>query len=260
MLYSPHMAQGPLIAPGDLIVESWENFRKNFRTYAEFVVWFALLGAIQWALSAALQTVIEDRVFRTTTVMLASLPVVFIVVALTASMIDFTAKALRGKKPDTGEMLSVGLHKVFPFIWVSFLAGCLYLLGTILFLIPLIIFVVWYRFSQAFVVVDGIPARAALTASRKLVTGRWWSVFARVAAAGLFFYVAAAFATALAYLIIGSMMGDPSLFFGTQPDIGQLSNTHTLIMTIVPNVINGFALPLFFAADLILWYDLKRTV
>ncbi len=259
MLYSPHMAQGQLIAPGDIIVESWLNFRKHVRIYAEFVVWIALLSVIQWAFSVLLKTVIDDRYLRVTLLGLLSLPIFFTVAVITTSMLDFTAKALRGKKTDLKEMLSVGLHKVFPVIWVSILVGLMYLLGIILLIVPILVFLVWYRFSQAYVVVDDVRGTAALAASKKLSSGRWWAVFARIVVPGLFFYVAAAFATALAYLLFGAALGDPGLFFGNQPDIGELSNTHTLITMVVPNVINGFAIPLFLGADLVLWYDLKRT-
>ncbi|HJV33052.1 MAG TPA: hypothetical protein VJ694_03425 [Patescibacteria group bacterium] len=253
------MAQGPLIAPGDIIVESWLNFRKNVKTYAEFVVWVALLSVVQWAFSAILKTAVDDRFMRLTILALVSLPILFLVAVLTTSMMDFTAKTLRGKKTDLKEMLSVGIHKVFPVIWVTVLVGLMYLLGLILLVIPMFVFLVWYRFSQAFVVVDDVRGGAAMAASKKLSSGRWWAVFARIAVPGLFFYVAAAFATALAYLLFGAALGDPGLFFGNQPDIGELSNTHTLITSVVPNIINAFALPLFMGADLILWFDLKRT-
>lgn len=259
MLYSPHMVQAPLISPGDIIVEAWVNFRKNIRTYAEFAVWIALLSVIQWALSVLLKSIVDDRFLRTTLLVFVSVPVYFLILVVSTSMIDYTAKALRGKKTDLKEMLSIGLHKVIPLIWVSILSGLMYVLGLLLFIVPLFIFFVWFRFGPAFVVVDGLHGGDALGASKKLVTGRWWPVFLRIAVPSLFFYVATAFVTALAFLLFGSALGDPGLFFANLPDIGELSNTHTLISTIVPNVIDGFALPLFFGADLILWYDLKRT-
>lgn len=251
------MAQ-PLIGPGDLISQSWQNLRRNIRAYAEFLVWIGLLSVVQWAIWVATRALIPENVLRSAVLALLTLPVALVLATLTAAMIDATARAVQKKPVDVRASMSTGVHKLIPFIWVSFLSSAATLLGFVFLVIPGLIFLVWYRFSQNFVVVDDVRGIAAMGASRKLVAGRWWAALVRIALPALFFYVAASFVTALAYLLIGSLLGDPGVFFG-QADVNDLSNTHTLITSVIPQIVNGIALPLFLGADILLWLDLKRT-
>ncbi|HTM67877.1 MAG TPA: hypothetical protein VL426_01120 [Candidatus Binatia bacterium] len=251
------MAQ-PLIGPGDLISLSWQNLRRNIKVYAEFLVWIALLGVVQWAIWVVTRALIPENVLRSAVLALLSLPVALVLAALTAAMIDATARGVQKKPIDVRASMSTGVHKLIPFIWVAFLSSAATLVGFILLVIPGFIFLVWYRFSQNFAVVDDLRGMAAMGASRKLSAGRWWPVFVRIALPTLFFYVAASFVTALAYLLIGSILGDPGVFFG-QADVNDLPNTHTLITSVIPQIVNGIALPLFLGSDIILWLELKRT-
>lgn len=249
----------PLIGPGDLIINSWQNFRRNARVYADFVVWFTLLAVVQWALWVVARNLVADRMTRTVVLAIISLPTAVIAFGLTAAVIDATARGVQKKAISIRESLSMGAHRLLPFIWVSVLSGLIVVLGLLLFLIPGLIFLVWYRFSQNFVIVDDVRGTGALAASKRLVSGRFWAVFLRVAAPALFFYVAGSFVTALTYLLIGAALGDPGLFFGQATDVDALNNTHTLVTSVVPQIVNALVLPLWLGSDLLLWFDLKKT-
>lgn len=248
-----------LIGPGDLITASWQNLRRNIRTYAEFLVWFTALAVVEWVIWTATRALIPEKVMRSMLLGILTLPIALVVMGLTAALIDVTARGVQKKAIDVRTSLSIGLHKLVPFVWVSILASLATIFGFAIFIVPGIVFLVWYRFGQNFTVIDGLGGVAALGASRRLVAGRWWAAFVRIALPALFFYVAASFAKAIAYLLIGSAMGDPGLFFGQASDVDQLSNTHTLITSVIPQIVNGLALPLFIGADVILWLDLKKT-
>jgi len=251
------MAQ-PLIGPGDLISLSWQNLRRNIRVYAEFLVWIALLSVLQWVIWFATRALIPENVLRSVVLALLSIPIALVLGALTVAMIDVTARGVQNKAIDIRASLSTGVHKLLPFILVSLLSSAATLVGFLLFVIPGFIFLVWYRFSQNFAVIDDVGGMAAMSASRKLSAGRWWPTFVRIALPALFFYVTASFVTALAYLLIGSVLGDPGIFFG-QADVNEVPNSHTLITSVVPQIVNGMALPLFLGSDILLWLDLKRT-
>lgn len=248
-----------LIGPGDLIVASWQNLRRNIKVYADFLVWFALLAVIHWAMQVGIVAVIPDKILRSITLAVLSLPITLVIMALTASLIDATAKGLQQKPIDVRASLSIGMHKLIPFIWVSILSTLMVALGFVLLVIPGFIFLVWYRFAQNFTVIDDVRGSAAMSASRRLVTGRWWSVFVRIALPALFFSVASSFFVAVAYLLIGSAMGDPGLFFGRGVDIDTLPMSQTLVMRVLPQVINGLFFPLYVGSELLLWFDLKKN-
>jgi hypothetical protein len=249
-----------LIGPGDLIIASWQNFRRNIRMYAEFLVWFTMLAVIQWVIWAATRALIPEAVMRSMVLAILTLPTALVVMGLTAALIDATAKGVQKKAVDVRAALSAGVHKLFPFVWISILVSLITIFGFTLLIVPGVIFLVWYRFSQNFAVVDGIGGVAALGASKRLVAGRFWAVFVRIVLPGLFFFVTASFTKAVAYLLIGSAMGDPGLFFGQASNVDELSNTHTMITSVVPQIVNGMALPLFLGADILLWLDLKKTL
>ncbi len=248
-----------LIGPGDLITASWQNLRRNIRTYAEFLVWFTVLALAEWAVWTTTRAVVTEKIMRGMLLGFLTLPVAIVVMGLTASLIDVTARSLQKKAVDVRASLSVGVHTLFPFIWVSILASLAIIFGFAILIVPGVLFLVWYRFGQNFVVIDGLGGIAALAASHRLVAGRWWATFARIAIPALFFYVTAAFVKAIIYLLIGSAMGDPGLFFGPSADVDALSNTHTLITSVIPQVVNGLTLPLFIGSDILLWLDLKKT-
>jgi len=63
--------------------------------------------------------------------------------------------------------------------------------GMILFIVPGIIFAVWYAFSPIVMVVEGKKGRAALAQSRAYVSGRSWPVLGRMLLLGLIYYVPA---------------------------------------------------------------------
>ena len=253
---SPYM---PLIAPGDLIVDSWINFRRNLATYVEVVIWFALLGVVRWAIASFSRAFVGDVSFRYLLTLLMNLPVLFIYGILTIALTDLVGAHLDKRKMDVRTALNNGIHKIFSAIWVSIITGAGIALGFIFFVIPAFILTIRWRFAQDFLILDGIKGVSAVKASSKIVSGRWWITLGRVLAPAIFFYAGAAFVTSIAYLLFGAMLGDPGLFFG-QYSAGQvLPKTHEIITAIVPQITSGFALPLYIGAELLLWADLKKT-
>lgn len=250
----------PLIDSGDIIIGSLKNFRKNLAAYSEFVIWFAALSIVYWAFLIASRVLVPDKGMRLFAFLVFSIPWSVALLIMTTAIIDLTAKALQKKKISVSESLLHGAHKLVPMIWVSVLTSLLVAAGFILLVIPAFIFFIWYKFSAYHVAIDDLNGSAATGASRRLVIGRWWSVFIRVLIPTVFFSLVVAFATKLVYLLVGALLGDPGLFFGPIADLDPLPNSHTLFITVAPMVINGFSLPLFLAADLILWNDLKRTM
>lgn len=249
-----------LIGPGDIIIGSWANFRKNVRVYVDFLAWFVLLAVAHWAMRVGVIALIDDKVLRTATLGILTLPITLVVMALTASLIDATARGLQQKPIDVRESLSTGLHKLIPFIWVSALTTLVVMLGFLALLIPGVIFLIWFRFSQYFTVVDDVRGTAALGASRKLVSGRWFAVFVRLFLPALFYGVAYSFVAGVAFLLAGSVMGDPGLFFGsTAADPDALSLSQSLVVRVLPQILSGIMLPLYVGADLLLWLDLKKS-
>jgi len=247
-----------LIGPGDIIVVSWQNFRRNIQFYAEMMVWVVVLSLLQWTITVVLQSYIPDKPLRLVLFAVLSIPGSLGFLAIYATTVDLTIKGLLGEQISVRASLFHGLRRLLPLLWVMLLTSMAILGGFLLLFVPALIFMVWFRFAQYHTMSDGERGFRALGASRDLVTGRWFAVLFRVAVPFLFFAIAASFARMLIYLAIGTALGDPRLFFGQVTDTDQLPHLHTLITAIVPQAVDGLALALFLGADLTLWLDLKR--
>lgn len=87
-------------------------------------------------------------------------------------------------------------HSLWKFSLLSILLFLILLGGTLLLIIPGIIFGIWYSFSK-FAFVDGSGIKDSLTRSKRLVVGKFWKIFGRLIVFGLF--------AALAQILIGSI-------------------------------------------------------
>lgn len=86
---------------------------------------------------------------------------------------------------DIKKALKMGWRKKYSFVWINILIGLLVGLGSLFFIIPGIIFGIWFSFSAYILICEDIKGWQALKKSKKLVQDYFWSVFARLALLGL---------------------------------------------------------------------------
>lgn len=72
-----------------------------------------------------------------------------------------------------------GWHKLLPYCWVSALVGLIVFCGGILFVIPGIIFAIWYSLAVFVLVAEDLKGMKALSKSKEYVKGKWGGVFWR---------------------------------------------------------------------------------
>jgi len=106
-----------------------------------------------------------------------------IIWALAMVIIGFWAQialifAIRDREEKIGitESFKKSWHKIISFAWVSFLAGFITLGGSMLFIIPGIIFSIWFAFSVYVLISEDLRGMNALFRSKQLVVGYWWKV------------------------------------------------------------------------------------
>lgn len=109
-------------------------------------------------------------------------------------------------------------------LWGFFLLSVLLFLiilgGSILFIIPGIVFAIWFSFAGFIFIDQGLGVKASLSRSRELFKGRFWSVFWRLLVFGLFFGLFGGIAFYLLSLIpygIGSIISTISGAFSILP-------------------------------------------
>lgn len=139
-----------------------------------------------------------------------------------------------------------GWHKIIPFIWVSFLVSFITLGGSVLFIIPGIIFSIWFTFSTYVLVSEDLRGMNALFRSKQLVVGYWWKALWR-------FFVMAIVVFLPVMLIYGILT---EVIFMILPGFTQ--NFINLSETIFRIISSLFITPFTVTFRFLLYEDLKR--
>lgn len=175
----------------ELIIDSWDLYAKNWRKFLPFIIMIFLptlilsaLGTITLYLSVYLPSSSLASNIIILVVFAASMVfAIWVTVALARTIFDcLLAKPTQWKENFLGSS-----NLIWPVILASFLVGLSVIGGTLLFIIPGIIFAVWYSFTSYAVIFEGLQGLNALRASKSLVVGRWWPIAWRLAITALIF-------------------------------------------------------------------------
>ncbi len=154
-------------------------------------------------------------------------------------------------------------NMVLPILWVSFLTSLFVGLWTLLFIIPGIIFSLYYVFSGYSVLFDNQRGLGALRFSKSLVKGRWWPVAWRVGASGLFFGILVSIVifilTAPFTVFLSMHSGDATAI----QEAGRTLSTGEVLATMMAGIMSslGKALagPLATIALVIIYHDVRKN-
>jgi len=163
-----------------LIKESWEMYYSNLRTILYIMLvplaFFILQSIISYAfvLIASGQNNIS---IVAVTILSITLSLVYGVLTLlaTVAMILSIKDDLSAK-----EAYSRGISLFFSYLWVIVLNTLIVLGGLVLLIIPGLIFIVWFMFSQYALIFEGKKGFQALKRSKELAEGRFVDIIYRV--------------------------------------------------------------------------------
>lgn len=162
-----------LISVGDLFKKTWYEYKGRLSV-------FILITLVPFAVSFLLLAASEAEDFINS-VLGWMLLVVFYVLVIFVNLLSQAALIFAVKEKEIGakEAFQKSWHKIISFAWVSSLSFLIVIGGFILFIVPGIIFSVWYSLAAYALIVDGKKGMDALSQSKQLVKGSWWSVFWR---------------------------------------------------------------------------------
>lgn len=242
-----------LILPIDIIKKSIAIYKAHGDLFARYIK----LIYIPVAAIIIITTVLEQAPLNAS----VTLPIIAIS-GITFSLISFwmtlalfrmIAACYEGRE---GGMPKKNMEETLPLLWkaviVSFLNALAVLGGTILFIIPGIIFSIWFSFSVLAVILDNKNGVSALSYSKSLVKGRWWPVLARIFVPSVIFGALVILTQAIVNLPANAIL--QSMAKGTIP---------YMVMTVVPALFSAaiatLLAPLQTAAQTILYIELKKT-
>lgn len=247
-----------MLTAGQLIKASIKLYKENFTLFLRYLgvlaaLWIVLIGAsalLMGLTSTTTQTGPNSYTFEASMSIMVVIAIALGIATLAISLALIRVMAKRYENQPVPSEISNELHAIKPLIWpaiyTSILAGIFIVLGFFAFLIPGIIFSVWYAFTTLNVAIDGHKGMTALKASRELSRGRWWNVFWKIALPSIVF--------GFLNLIIQFVILAPIGFFSYvgNEQVGQ----------IMANLLGAFAsllvMPLTTGALVILYCELKK--
>lgn len=183
-----------LMGVKDLFRNSWNIYKKDFKKFLVIaVIFFGITGltmtfigleipevGVQPAPTSTFMPTGAEPFFTVPWYLffLIILTTIFMSILGSASLIS----AVKEAPKDWGvkDALKEGWSKYWPFFLVSLLTGLIIGLGFLFLIVPGIIFAVWFAFPTYVVICEDKRGFKALSRSRELVKGHWWSVAKRV--------------------------------------------------------------------------------
>lgn len=115
-----------------------------------------------------------------------ALLLIAVIVVLPLLLIGYWAQisliyAIKEREAKIGvkESFRRGWYKIISYLWVTILVGVITFAGFLLLVVPGIIFAVWYSLALYILVAEDLRGMKALSRSKQLVRGYWWSVLWR---------------------------------------------------------------------------------
>ncbi len=193
----------PLPSISKLFSEAWRFVKKHKNVAFWYSLIVALLGTV---------TVIDDTLkdtpmeYGTYGLGVGVAKIVLAVLALINTVALLHAVHQTGDSISYKVSLDWGMKNFFPLLWTSIVTGLVILCGLILFVIPGIIALVFFYFTQFAFYHERAIGTKALKASYRVVKGRWWGVFGKILLL-LLIFISLSFIINIAYGIIG-FLGD----------------------------------------------------
>ena len=237
-----------LLTATEIITKSWDDYIKYWKEWtifclALFVSMF--LPLLAGTLGVYLNTYLPGTILSTDILVLfIKLLCMLLGFWSYLALVHAANKVLNVKKTDKWkEHFMATVFLLWPALYTYLFMKAVVFFGIMLFLVPGFIFFVWYFFAIYNLVVNNEKGFAALSASKKLVSGRWWSAGWRIVAPRV---VLSLPLIAVLYIFIWAVDSLP------------LSNMSlALLENIVIWVAVALFMPLFELANLHLYYSLR---
>ncbi len=172
---------GKLTGIGELFSNSWQIYKSRIGTLITLYLFSAIscvvLLGIFIGTGFLLSYVLSESKIPIILSIVIGIPIGF--TALFWGMAAFTFAVAHGSL-GIKDALEKGWQRVSAFIWLFTILGFIITGGFLLFLIPGLIFLVWFTFAQFILAVDDERGMNALLKSKEYVKGYWFDVFLRL--------------------------------------------------------------------------------
>lgn len=242
-----------LIQPKDILLKSWQIFKINWQEFTKVTVWLLILAVLSAFLSYFDQATFLMFVNYTFPLYVAISALVFVVgLWVNIVLARLVWSALHQTPIERRKTMHDSWRDTVSYLWVSVLVGVIVAVGAVLFIVPGVIFGIWYSFAALIFALEGVKGYGALKKSKALVQGRFWPVVWR--------WVVPFFVYGL---VLVALIGAPTLLVGalTQWDAFKefTANNQPWWFQLIQSVATVLTLPLSVGFGVILYSSLKEN-
>jgi len=170
----------------DLLKESFVIYKSRFAVLLKIAIIPALCFLAIFLLSLGI-TYLNNNISIILTILLLPLSLASILPQFWSQIALIFAIKDSPENIDFKESYRRAWHKIGSYFWVGFLGGFITMGGFFLFVVPGIIFSIWFSFGSFILIAEDQKGMNALLKSKEYVKGKWWGVFWRFLAMGLIF-------------------------------------------------------------------------
>ncbi len=166
-----------LLAPIDIFRESWQIYKANFKAFFRVLLW-PLIPIVLLAIINLIDETTQNKYVNYTVPIYLILIALSFIIGLWANivLVRLIWSGVTHQTVDKKLFYENSWRDTVPYLWVSIIVGFIVILGTILFIIPGLIFGLWYSLATFVFVIEGSRGYEALKTSRALIEGRFWQV------------------------------------------------------------------------------------
>jgi len=236
-------SQLKLPSAGELLKQAIEIYKSGFKKFIvlQFVPLFSIVPFIIILVSwGGLNIILKNSLnLSIANIISAALGFLALIFAIFLSLLSQIGILLFLKNFDKAKKIKELIVEARPFlinfISVSLLVGLVCFFGLILFIIPGIIWVVWFSFAIYVYIFEGIKGWSALKRSKELVKGHWWPVALR----------------SLVIILISLLISLPMTFFSKD---SAASNVYSSLSSIIKFLIS----PIFIIYPYLIYKNLVK--
>ena len=250
--------------PTELLSEAWKLYKARWKTFLGIMIapiLLMLLTFLVFGIIALGIGLLGSFISGSSIVNIVIYLVVFILLLalfLAIIIIQFWSQvALIFAIKDSGENIGIkesykrGWRKIKPFFWVLILSGLIVMGGYVFFVIPGIIFGIWFSFAIFIVVVEDLKGMNAILKSREYVRNYWWQVLWR----GLFLAAVIISAFVVVFIIVFILASIFTLIAKPSPFLVEAVKE---IFNLAGNFASIIIVPFTVAYSFLIYNDLKK--
>jgi len=236
----------------DIIHLSWKVYTSKLKQYLPLLLIAFLLSTVANLVTYILIDVMKlFSKYVAVVSMLTSFTASVLGVFITILIIRYNDRFLSNKKIDF--TFKDTLPIFWPALWISFVVGIITFLGYVFFIVPGVLFTVWYAFILFIIVLEKkTDFKEVLSKSKSFAKDRFWQVLARILVPNLFWAL-------IGYLVLAGLLNILALLTSSSTTTMDPNKVGVGIgIIVVTSLVSSFFIPLYLLVGNIVYNEMKK--